>query len=583
MAPTNPFLAQHAQHLQQQPNLHLTLQSQLSLGHQPQPAPISLPRYYSAPSMSFPGLALSAGLPAGDGGHTYLPDDPLHVPVPPPRATLEFVRPDAMNLAADEDAREGVAVPGGLGGGFLGDYDVGADGDGGVGGSGVPRDGMDGMDGMDDGDDDNGRDGGGDGGGEGNGTLNRNEWTGLNIIVETGTTDDAEDYDLGQILPESAIHRTAANGTSSSGSGTSSNNAHSNNNNASGSCGASGGGDGGHGNGGGGGRGEGRGGGGGRGEGKGRGEGGSGSGGDRMTRRKLLAEKPGPKMACHFCRGRKIACSQAYPGSNDPTCGQCHRRNIKCEYPAESRRGMRKKKRGGHTVDGVSEQGKDQQPNAIASTSTPDSTTGEATGSGSTIEGKGKGKGKGKAKKADPKGKGKACADDDEDEDGGEDGDGEDDEDGEGETDGEYTEEPLGEMWVPPASVEPGLSSSSSTASSSSASASASNPIAPSSSTQSTSTPTPTTTVTATQNNRPPPPPIYHRPLAMRPIGYEIHIHENAPPTMGPAPGQGGRRGSRFALSAAELRDRREREEREERERGQQESGGGEGSSSGAR
>ncbi|TDL21743.1 hypothetical protein BD410DRAFT_789507, partial [Rickenella mellea] len=66
----------------------------------------------------------------------------------------------------------------------------------------------------------------------------------------------------------------------------------------------------------------------------------------------------------------------------------------------------------------------------------------------------------------------------------------------------------------------------------------------------------------------------------MRPIGYDIHIHENAPPTMGPAPGQGGRRGSRFALSAAELRERREREERE---RGQGGSGGGEGSSSGAR
>ncbi|TDL21742.1 hypothetical protein BD410DRAFT_289340 [Rickenella mellea] len=206
MPPTNPLLAQQAQHLQQQSNLHLTLQSQLSLGHQPQPAPISLPRYYSAPSMSFPALALSAGLPAGDGGHTYLPDDPLHVPVPPPRARLEFVRPDAMNLAADEDAREGVPVPGGLGGGLLGDYDVGAGGDGGVGSSGVPGDG---VEGMDDGDDDNGGDGGGDGGGEGNGTLNCNEWTGMNIIVETGTTDDAEDFELGQILPESAKERDA--------------------------------------------------------------------------------------------------------------------------------------------------------------------------------------------------------------------------------------------------------------------------------------------------------------------------------------------------------------------------------------
>ncbi|EIW83497.1 hypothetical protein CONPUDRAFT_164428 [Coniophora puteana RWD-64-598 SS2] len=56
-----------------------------------------------------------------------------------------------------------------------------------------------------------------------------------------------------------------------------------------------------------------------------------------------LAEKK-PALACLFCRGRKIACGPPLPGSNDKTCNQCARRHLKCEYPVESRRGMRKRK-----------------------------------------------------------------------------------------------------------------------------------------------------------------------------------------------------------------------------------------------
>ncbi|KAF8161059.1 hypothetical protein B0H34DRAFT_699263 [Crassisporium funariophilum] len=51
-----------------------------------------------------------------------------------------------------------------------------------------------------------------------------------------------------------------------------------------------------------------------------------------------------PHLACLFCRGRKIACGSPSPGSNDKTCNQCQRRSLRCEYPSESRRGMRKKK-----------------------------------------------------------------------------------------------------------------------------------------------------------------------------------------------------------------------------------------------
>lgn len=49
-------------------------------------------------------------------------------------------------------------------------------------------------------------------------------------------------------------------------------------------------------------------------------------------------------MACHFCRGRKIACGPPVPGGDGHTCNQCQRRSLKCDYPSESRRGMRKKR-----------------------------------------------------------------------------------------------------------------------------------------------------------------------------------------------------------------------------------------------
>ncbi|TFK74277.1 hypothetical protein BDN72DRAFT_833609 [Pluteus cervinus] len=62
---------------------------------------------------------------------------------------------------------------------------------------------------------------------------------------------------------------------------------------------------------------------------------------DSPTRR---AQEKKPPLACLFCRGRKIACGPPIPGSKDKTCNQCQRRSLKCEYPSESRRGMRKKK-----------------------------------------------------------------------------------------------------------------------------------------------------------------------------------------------------------------------------------------------
>ncbi|KAE9408251.1 hypothetical protein BT96DRAFT_28458 [Gymnopus androsaceus JB14] len=58
------------------------------------------------------------------------------------------------------------------------------------------------------------------------------------------------------------------------------------------------------------------------------------------------SEKKSLSLACFFCRGRKIACGPQDPNSADRTCNQCHRRSLKCEYPTESRRGMRKNKSG---------------------------------------------------------------------------------------------------------------------------------------------------------------------------------------------------------------------------------------------
>ncbi|KAG5338553.1 hypothetical protein C0989_007092 [Termitomyces sp. Mn162] len=62
-------------------------------------------------------------------------------------------------------------------------------------------------------------------------------------------------------------------------------------------------------------------------------------------RPKMLRDKNGkPIMACLFCRGRKIACGPPPRGSSDPTCNQCARRGLECQYPTINRRGMRKKK-----------------------------------------------------------------------------------------------------------------------------------------------------------------------------------------------------------------------------------------------
>ncbi|KAF8625840.1 hypothetical protein AX17_006737 [Amanita inopinata Kibby_2008] len=48
-------------------------------------------------------------------------------------------------------------------------------------------------------------------------------------------------------------------------------------------------------------------------------------------------------LACLFCRERKIACGRPPEGSLDPTCNQCSRRSLVCQYPTESRRGQHKR------------------------------------------------------------------------------------------------------------------------------------------------------------------------------------------------------------------------------------------------
>ncbi|KAJ6538795.1 hypothetical protein DFH09DRAFT_1368709, partial [Mycena vulgaris] len=64
---------------------------------------------------------------------------------------------------------------------------------------------------------------------------------------------------------------------------------------------------------------------------------------DRERERERDAHKK-PPLACLFCRGRKIACGPPVGPAGLAGCNQCQRRSLKCEYPAESRRGMRKKK-----------------------------------------------------------------------------------------------------------------------------------------------------------------------------------------------------------------------------------------------
>ncbi|KAF9452362.1 hypothetical protein P691DRAFT_772355 [Macrolepiota fuliginosa MF-IS2] len=69
-----------------------------------------------------------------------------------------------------------------------------------------------------------------------------------------------------------------------------------------------------------------------------------------------------PALACVFCRGRKIACGPPLKDGDGKTCNQCQRRSLRCEYPTESRRGMRKKPAANAT------------PSNSASTSTSSST-----------------------------------------------------------------------------------------------------------------------------------------------------------------------------------------------------------------
>ncbi|KAI6001700.1 hypothetical protein F5J12DRAFT_684288, partial [Pisolithus orientalis] len=73
----------------------------------------------------------------------------------------------------------------------------------------------------------------------------------------------------------------------------------------------------------------------------------------QLARTSLIAQQPHskgksmdkkPALACLFCRGRKIACGPPPPGTKEKTCNQCARRHLKCEYPLESRRGMRKRR-----------------------------------------------------------------------------------------------------------------------------------------------------------------------------------------------------------------------------------------------
>ncbi|KAH9835012.1 uncharacterized protein C8Q71DRAFT_136792 [Rhodofomes roseus] len=53
--------------------------------------------------------------------------------------------------------------------------------------------------------------------------------------------------------------------------------------------------------------------------------------------------KKKPIMACLFCRERKIACGPPVAGAAEQRCNQCARRDLVCEYPKESRRGMHKR------------------------------------------------------------------------------------------------------------------------------------------------------------------------------------------------------------------------------------------------
>ncbi|KIY68482.1 hypothetical protein CYLTODRAFT_410386 [Cylindrobasidium torrendii FP15055 ss-10] len=57
---------------------------------------------------------------------------------------------------------------------------------------------------------------------------------------------------------------------------------------------------------------------------------------------KSTSRRAGNKaLACLFCRARKIACGPPVDETADPTCNQCAKRSLKCEFPVENRRAVR--------------------------------------------------------------------------------------------------------------------------------------------------------------------------------------------------------------------------------------------------
>ncbi|TEB28714.1 hypothetical protein FA13DRAFT_778974 [Coprinellus micaceus] len=60
---------------------------------------------------------------------------------------------------------------------------------------------------------------------------------------------------------------------------------------------------------------------------------------------KRLLDPKKPKMACYFCRDRKIACGNPGEGALDRTCDQCRKRQLPCAYSTQSRRGIRSDKK----------------------------------------------------------------------------------------------------------------------------------------------------------------------------------------------------------------------------------------------
>lgn len=96
-----------------------------------------------------------------------------------------------------------------------------------------------------------------------------------------------------------------------------------------------------------------------------------------------------PALACVFCRGRKIACGPPLKDGDGKSCkyvvshreiylceclsihlcSQCQRRSLRCEYPTESRRGMRKKPAANSTTSSASNSTKAKRNANVSSNS----------------------------------------------------------------------------------------------------------------------------------------------------------------------------------------------------------------------